>query len=69
MDASHLLPGDIFTEAAALDKHRTVKGHVTRCTTSPGRVHVPTDAGDWCIPACAPVTLLDERRGRADVAA
>lgn len=58
MDAGYLLPGDEFAETATPDKHRTVKGKVTACTTSPGRVHVPTSGGDWCIPACAPVTLV-----------
>lgn len=58
MDAGFLLPGDKFAETSAPDRHRLVKGRITDCTTSPGRVHVPTDAGDWCIPSCSPVTLV-----------
>jgi hypothetical protein len=69
VDARCLLPGDEFAEIAPADyaaltpedraklTRVAVKRHRGDCTTSPGRVHLDTTAGDWCIPGCAPVVL------------
>lgn len=71
MDAGCLLPGDEFAEIAPHDyatlipadqaklKTVTLKQRLGGCGTTPGSVHLATSRGDWCIPSCAPVTLVE----------
>lgn len=66
MTVNALVRGDHFTLAGE-DTPRRLRDDLEPCTTSPGRVHLHTDAGDWCIPGCVTVSLVE--RGRPAVAA
>lgn len=71
MNASQLSKGDLFVEVSpeawaemtVRERNKlprvTVEGPIGYCRTDLTRVHMRTSKGHWCIPAVAPVTLLD----------
>jgi hypothetical protein len=81
MNAAGLRRGDVFVEAepaeyAQLSQARrsklrryTVKHDAEPCRAGADRVHVRLEGANWCIPAVAPVVLVEAQAKRQENAA